>query len=154
THGSIEHSIPYERQRRSALEEDNQSDADPSRDLGLLRLHHPHVRQAAQQHRHPGPRLSGWLLHGRTGLADRVRRPAVLIRETAKQDRSRVRRGRRRVREDQLMATQTTTASADAFYKQLGRMYGTYTGGFIGVIVLLPDPGEVGGPKQGLGYLD
>ena len=28
------------------------------------------------------------------------------------------------------MATQTTSA-ADAFYKQLGRMYGTYTGGFV-----------------------
>ena len=28
------------------------------------------------------------------------------------------------------MATQSTAAS-DAFYKQLGRMYGTYTGGFI-----------------------
>ena len=36
------------------------------------------------------------------------------------------------------MATQTTTiSSADAFYKQLGRMYGTYTGGFVGFIVLL-----------------
>ena len=34
------------------------------------------------------------------------------------------------------MATQTTSA-ADAFYKQLGRMYGTYTGGFIAFILLL-----------------
>ena len=34
------------------------------------------------------------------------------------------------------MATQTTSA-ADAFYKQLGRMYGTYTGGFLGFIVFL-----------------
>src|SRR5215475_11010823 len=35
------------------------------------------------------------------------------------------------------MATQTTTASADAFYKQLGRMYGTYTGGFVAFIIIL-----------------
>src|SRR5918994_3462286 len=50
------------------------------------------------------------------------------------------------------MATQTTT-SADAFYKQLGRMYGTYTGGFLGFIVLLALLEQVGVPNRILGYL-
>jgi len=34
------------------------------------------------------------------------------------------------------MATQTTSGS-DAFYKQLGRMYATYTGGFVAFVILL-----------------
>ena len=42
------------------------------------------------------------------------------------------------------MATQTTTSSADAFYKQLGRMYGTYTGGFLAFIVFLALLEQVG----------
>jgi cation/acetate symporter len=50
------------------------------------------------------------------------------------------------------MATQTTTASADAFYKQLGRMYGTYTGGFIGFIILLAILEQLGVPNKILGY--
>jgi cation/acetate symporter len=50
------------------------------------------------------------------------------------------------------MATQTTT-SADAFYKQLGRMYGTYTGGFLAFIVLLALLEQVGVPNKILGYL-
>ncbi len=50
------------------------------------------------------------------------------------------------------MATQTTTA-ADAFYKQLGRMYGTYTGGFVAFIVLLAILEQVGVPNKILGYL-
>ncbi len=35
------------------------------------------------------------------------------------------------------MATATQTDASAAFYKQLGRMYGTYTGGFIAFVVLL-----------------
>lgn len=50
------------------------------------------------------------------------------------------------------MATQTT-AGADAFYKQLGRMYGTYTGGFVGFIILLAILEQVGVPNKILGYL-
>lgn len=50
------------------------------------------------------------------------------------------------------MATQTTS-SADAFYRQLGRMYGTYTGGFVGFIVLLAILEQVGVPNRILGYL-
>src|SRR2546430_4937806 len=50
------------------------------------------------------------------------------------------------------MATQTTTTSADAFYKQLGRMYGTYTGGFVASIVLLAILEQVGVPNKILGY--
>jgi cation/acetate symporter len=51
------------------------------------------------------------------------------------------------------MATQTSTAASDAFYKQLGRMYGTYTGGFIGFIILLAILEQVGVPNRVLGYL-
>jgi cation/acetate symporter len=50
------------------------------------------------------------------------------------------------------MATQTTGAT-DAFYKQLGRMYGTYTGGFIAFIILLAILEQVGVPNRILGYL-
>ena len=50
------------------------------------------------------------------------------------------------------MATQTTTDS-EAFYKQLGRMYGTYTGGFIAFIALLAILEQVGVPNKVLGYL-
>jgi len=48
------------------------------------------------------------------------------------------------------MATQT--AASDAFYKQLGRMYGTYTGGFIGFVVLLAIIEQLGVPNYILGY--
>ena len=50
------------------------------------------------------------------------------------------------------MATQTTSAS-DAFYKQLGRMYATYTGGFIAFVVFLAVLEQVGVPNKVLGYL-
>lgn len=50
------------------------------------------------------------------------------------------------------MATQTTTA-ADNFYKQLGRMYGTYAGGFIAFVVLLAILEQMGVPNKILGYL-
>jgi cation/acetate symporter len=49
------------------------------------------------------------------------------------------------------MATQTATG-ADAFYKQLGRMYGTYTGGFIGFVILLAIMEQLGVPNKILGY--
>jgi len=51
------------------------------------------------------------------------------------------------------MATQTSTAASDAFYKQLGRMYGTYTGGFVAFIVLLGILEQIGVPNKILGYL-
>jgi len=50
------------------------------------------------------------------------------------------------------MATQTTSAS-EAFYKQLGRMYGTYTGGFIGFVLFLALLEYFGVPNRILGYL-
>jgi cation/acetate symporter len=50
------------------------------------------------------------------------------------------------------MATQTTR-DADAFYRQLGRMYGTYTGGFIAFILLVAILEWVGTPNRILGYL-
>jgi cation/acetate symporter len=51
------------------------------------------------------------------------------------------------------MATQTTTAGSEAFYKQLGRMYGTYAGGFIAFVVFLAILEQVGVPNKVLGYL-
>jgi cation/acetate symporter len=52
------------------------------------------------------------------------------------------------------MATETTsTPGSEAFYKQLGRMYGTYTGGFIAFIVLLAILEQLGTPNKVLGYL-
>ena len=50
------------------------------------------------------------------------------------------------------MATQTSASSAD-FIKNLGRMYGTYTGGFVGFIILLALMEMVGVPNKVLGYL-
>jgi cation/acetate symporter len=50
------------------------------------------------------------------------------------------------------MATQTSAASSD-FIKNLGRMYGTYTGGFIGFIILLAILEQVGVPNRILGYM-
>jgi cation/acetate symporter len=50
------------------------------------------------------------------------------------------------------MATQTSGVSPD-FYRQLGRMYGTYTGAFIGFIILLAIFEQVGVPNRILGYL-
>ena len=49
------------------------------------------------------------------------------------------------------MATQTTGGSD--FIKQLGRMYGTYTGGFVAFIILLAILEQVGVPNKILGYL-
>src|SRR5215216_3017605 len=51
------------------------------------------------------------------------------------------------------MATTQTTTSSDAFYRQLGRMYGTYTGGFLAFIILLAVLEQVGVPNKILGYL-
>jgi cation/acetate symporter len=49
------------------------------------------------------------------------------------------------------MATQTTAAT-ESFYKQLGRMYGLYTGGFVGFVVFLAILEKVGVPNKILGY--
>jgi cation/acetate symporter len=50
------------------------------------------------------------------------------------------------------MATQTA-AERQTFVKSLGRLYGLYTGGFIGFIVLLAVLEQVGVPNRILGYL-
>jgi cation/acetate symporter len=50
------------------------------------------------------------------------------------------------------MATQTSDGSSD-FIKNLGKMYGTYTGGFIAFIILLAILEQVGVPNKVLGYL-
>ena len=50
------------------------------------------------------------------------------------------------------MATQTAGGTSD-FIKNLGKMYGVYTGGFIGFIVLLAILEQVGVPNKILGYL-
>jgi cation/acetate symporter len=49
------------------------------------------------------------------------------------------------------MATQTASERAD-FMRSLGRMYGLYTGGFLGFIVLLALMEQVGVPNRILGY--
>ncbi len=49
------------------------------------------------------------------------------------------------------MSTETT--GADAFYKQLGRMYGLYAGGFLAFVVFLAILEQVGVPNKVLGYL-
>src|SRR6186713_254909 len=49
------------------------------------------------------------------------------------------------------MATQS--AASAAFMKNLGRMYGLYTGGFLGFIILLAILEQVGVPNKILGYL-
>ncbi|MFN3655693.1 MAG: sodium:solute symporter family protein [Pseudolabrys sp.] len=51
------------------------------------------------------------------------------------------------------MATQSSAASTSEFYRNLGRMYGTYTGSFIGFIILLAILEQVGVPNRILGYL-
>jgi cation/acetate symporter len=50
------------------------------------------------------------------------------------------------------MATQTSAAGSD-FIRNLGRMYGTYTGGFLAFIVLVAILEMVGVPNRILGYL-
>ena len=50
------------------------------------------------------------------------------------------------------MATQASASTSD-FIKNLGKMYGTYTGGFIGFILLLAVLEQVGVPNKILGYL-
>jgi len=50
------------------------------------------------------------------------------------------------------MSTQTATAKSD-FIKSLGRLYGTYTGGFLAFIILLAILELVGVPNKILGYL-
>jgi cation/acetate symporter len=47
------------------------------------------------------------------------------------------------------MATQT--ADTSDFIKNLGRMYGAYTGGFLGFVVLLAILEQVGVPNKILG---
>ncbi len=47
----------------------------------------------------------------------------------------------------------TTSAASSDFYKNLGRMYATYTGGFLAFIILLAILEQVGVPNKILGYL-
>src|ERR1700742_3113250 len=50
------------------------------------------------------------------------------------------------------MATQTAGSTGD-FIKNLGRMYGTYTGAFLGFIILIAIIEQFGVPNKILGYL-
>jgi len=50
------------------------------------------------------------------------------------------------------MAAQTQAATSD-FIKNLGRMYGMYTGGFLAFVILLAVLEHVGVPNKVLGYL-
>ena len=45
------------------------------------------------------------------------------------------------------------TAAQATFYKQLGRMYGTYTGTFLAFIILLAILEYMGVPNRVIGYL-
>jgi cation/acetate symporter len=49
------------------------------------------------------------------------------------------------------MATQTS--GADDFIKNLGKIYGLYTGGFLAFVILLAILEQVGVPNRILGYL-
>src|SRR5215216_2394247 len=51
------------------------------------------------------------------------------------------------------MATEAQTAGPSDFIKNLGRMYGMYTGGFLAFIILLAVLEQVGVPSRILGYL-
>src|SRR5918999_2088111 len=51
------------------------------------------------------------------------------------------------------MATETQPVATSDFIKNLGRMYGMYTGGFLAFIVLLAVLEVVGVPNRILGYL-
>ena len=50
------------------------------------------------------------------------------------------------------MASQSSAQKAD-FVRNLGRMYGLYTGGFVGFILLLAIMEQVGVPNRVLGSL-
>ncbi|MDO8876840.1 MAG: cation acetate symporter, partial [Pseudolabrys sp.] len=47
----------------------------------------------------------------------------------------------------------TQSASTSDFIKNLGKMYGVYTGGFIGFVIFLAILEQVGVPNKILGYL-
>src|SRR5215216_1095820 len=51
------------------------------------------------------------------------------------------------------MATEAQTAGPSDFIKNLGRMYGMYTGGFLAFVILLAVLEQVGVPNRILGYL-
>ncbi|MBX9827183.1 MAG: cation acetate symporter [Xanthobacteraceae bacterium] len=51
------------------------------------------------------------------------------------------------------MATQATTGGSSDFIKNLGRMYGTYTGAFVGFIILIALLELAGVPNRVLGYM-
>src|SRR5262245_34405679 len=51
------------------------------------------------------------------------------------------------------MATETAGTPSSDFIKNLGKMYGTYTDGFVAFIVLLAILEQIGVPNRILGYL-
>ena len=51
------------------------------------------------------------------------------------------------------MATPTQTSGEDNFIKNLGKIYGLYTGGFLAFVVLLAILEQIGVPNKILGYL-
>ena len=69
------------------------SDVDHLGVVDRLQLRHPALRASSSTPSYP--RLPARLLHGRAGLADRLRRPVLLERERAEQDRRRIRRRRK-----------------------------------------------------------
>jgi cation/acetate symporter len=50
------------------------------------------------------------------------------------------------------MATTTARSAADAFYRQLGRLYGMYTGGFVAFIIFVGIIEYFGAPNRVIGY--
>ncbi len=51
------------------------------------------------------------------------------------------------------MATETTRAGSGDFVSNLGKIYGTYTGGFAAFVILLYILERMGLPNQVIGYL-
>src|SRR5688572_4338521 len=134
---------------RGSLGSDIEAHVDRARDLGLLCLRDPFLRQVTERDCHIG--LPARLLHGRAGLAHCFRRAAVLVRPSAGLDRSQIWRRRRRLKGDD-MAIGSKITGGD-FLANLGRVYGIYAGGFLVFVVALAILEQLGVPDRVLGYL-
>ena len=110
--------IRHAKQRRSPLAEDHQPDADASRGLVLLRLRGPHVRGSAQQDRHPGARLPARLLHGRAGLADRVRGPCCSCSRSSRTGSIASSASPKTIEREPTMATEAQTAGTVRLHQE------------------------------------
>ena len=76
----------------------------------------------------------------------------LLVCQTPGRDRSRRRRGRAGLREA-TMSTSTQSTGASDFTNNLGKIYGIYTGGFLGFVILLAILEQLGLPNRIIGYL-